>query len=149
MIYGEPGFSPLWETWLQTHPEATGNRFHYGYADNERRGMYGWMIQRNCDPSSNASIPCMYDAETDLGVRPSNDTVYVAPAFGKLEPPDPPHYPAGFHAYAARDIEWYKAGWDALTTWAVENCPLQVIVGGVNDCESKAYRSRFPRRPIP
>lgn len=111
--------------------------------------MYGWMIQRNCDPPANASIPCTYDAETDLGVRPSNDTVYVAPAFGKLEPPDPPHYPVGFHTYAARDIEWYRAGWAELAGWAVESCPLQVIVGGVNDCESKAYWCHFPRCSIP
>eukprot|EP01052_Picozoa_sp_SAG31_P011899 SAG31_NODE_685_length_12832_cov_28.355376_6_plen_109_part_00 len=94
--------------------------------------MWGWMIQRNCNPPANASIPCNYSVATNLGVRPSNDTVYVAPAFGKLEPPDPPHYIRNYHAYAARDIDWYRDGWDV----AAASCPLQVIVGGVNDCES-------------
>lgn len=63
----------------------------------------------------------------DIGIRSSTETMYVSPSFSKNIQPSGGGKP--FHAYAARDIGWYRSQFPI----AAKACPTLLIVGAFND----------------
>jgi hypothetical protein len=124
VLYVEPIFEKLYEAYMQAHPEKTpfSARFHRGYSNgnNDRAGLYGWMINRTCGPPNTPEEPC--STKADVGVRKDADTMYISPAYSGLQD-------SGQFVYAARSLEWYKS----LFPVAASACPSQLIVGGFND----------------
>ena len=63
----------------------------------------------------------------DIGIRSSTETMYVSPGFSKNIQPSGGGKP--YHAYAARDIGWYRSQFPI----AAKSCPTLLIVGAFND----------------
>lgn len=100
--------------------------FRFSDGNNWREGLYGWMIDRSCGPPHTPDNPCQRTTPSvDVGIRPSNDTMYLSPAFAKTESGNGSSY----YAYGARDIEWYKSQFPV----AAKSCPSLVILGAFND----------------
>lgn len=130
VLYVEPSFEPRYTAWLKANPASIGNRFHIGFMDgnNWRAGLYGWMIDRSCGPPNTPDAPCTLSPPgVDVGIRSSNETMYVSPAFSKNIQPSGGGKP--YHAYAARDIGWYRSQFPV----AAKACPALLIVGAFND----------------
>ncbi len=125
VLYVEPNFEPMWDSYVQGNPHSIGHRFHVGYSDgsNWRAGLWGWMIDRSCGPPHTATAPCQETAGVSTPIWRSNDTMYISPAYAKGSP--------ALHnkVYAARDIDWYRSQFPV----AAAQCPDQLIVGAFND----------------
>ena len=87
------------------------------------------MIDRSCGPPHTPDNPCTeVGPAVDIGLRPDNDTMYISPAYSKSESAWPPATKP-YHAYAARDIEWYRRQWPVVAN----TCPTVLVVGAFND----------------
>ena len=133
ILYVEGCFQPVWDDYLQTHPQSIGHQFHVGYSDGQvwRDGMYGWAIDRSCATVKSVSTACstftpygelcVDTVNSTAPIRRSRDAMYVSPAYARLEPHG--------YVYKARDVDWYRSQFPV----AGEECPSQLIVGCAND----------------
>ena len=105
----------------------------HGIAGNNwRAGLWGWMIDRSCAPTThhpgsagagNHQPYCNETTTISVPIRRDNDTMYVSPVYAKGS------VASHSKVYAARDSRWYQSQFPV----AAEQCPVQLIVGAVND----------------
>ena len=60
VLYVEPVFEEMWDSYVRRTPASIGHKFHVGYSDGNgwRDGLWGWMIDRSCGPPHNFTQAC-------------------------------------------------------------------------------------------